>query len=262
MPSGEYTNNINYYDIDYLDLLDDIPYKYIKSIVKQNKNEDDWVDFDFEVEIEDAVPTSEDRQMCSIKISFELEINVSNGSLPLMTTKSFVVIKEYHANSPMAMYVGENLWRWDEEDEDEDDDDDDDEEDDDDDEDVDADEPPQEPPQEPQQDDTDDDDDDDDDEGADADEPPNEPPQEPQEDDTDAETDEEGIEINVYRFNINEQQYLRAMPTQNTLNIDNSNDIYDIDTYEYLGQYNKNNNSITMGAVSVDDISSVINVCV
>jgi len=196
MPSGEYTNNINYYDIDYLDLLDDIPYKYIKSIVKQNKNEDDWVDFDFEVEIEDAVPTSEDRQMCSIKISFELEINVSNGSLPLMTTKSFVVIKEYHANSPMAMYVGENLWRWDEEDEDEDDDDDDDEEDDDDDEDVDADEPPQEPPQEPQQDDTDDDDDDDD-------------------------------EINVSPILLNNNDiYLRGMGHRNNTN--HNNDIYDI----------------------------------
>ena len=228
MPSGEFTNNLNYNDIDYLDLFDDIPYKYIKSIVKQNKNEDEWVDFDFEVEIEDVVPTQTDRQMCSIKVSFELEINVSNGSLPLMVWKSFVVIKEYHASSPMAMYIGENLWNWNEEDEDEEDD----------------------------------DDDDDDDEDADADEPPSEPPQEPQEDDTDAETEEEGVEINVYRFNINEQQYLRAMPTQNTLNIDNSNDIYDIDTYEYLGQYNKTDHSITMGAVSVDDISSVINVCV
>jgi len=227
MPSGEYTNNINYYDIDYLDLLDDIPYKYIKSIVKQNQNEDDWVDFDFEVEIEDAVPTSEDRQMCSIKISFELEINVSNGSLPLMTTKSFVVIKEYHANSPMAMYVGENLWRWDEEDEDEDDDDDDDEEDDDDDEDVDADEPPQEPPQEPQQDDTDDDDDDDD-------------------------------EINVSPILLNNNDiYLRGMGHRNNTN--HNNDIYDIINGEYIGQLI--NGEVIIG-VDAGDISSVIDICV
>ena len=125
-----YTNNINYHTIDYLDLFDDIPFKYVKSIVNQNKNKEDWIEFDFQVEIEDV---EGDRvAWCATKFTFDLEINVSNGSLPLWVTKTFVVIKEYNGSSPMAMYIGENLYEEydddDEEDEEDEDDDDDDEE--------------------------------------------------------------------------------------------------------------------------------------
>ena len=110
-----YTNCINYHTIDYLDLFDDIPFKYVKSIVNQNKNEEEWNHYDLEVEIED-VECDRDTWN-SIKITFNLEIDVSGGSLPLMVTKKYEVIKTYNTSSPMAMYIGENLI---DEDEDED----------------------------------------------------------------------------------------------------------------------------------------------
>ena len=113
-----YTNNINYYTIDYLDLFDDIPFKHVKSIVNQNKNEDDWVDFDFEVEIEDV--ECDRVAWCATKFTFELEIKTTYGSIH---NKTFVVVKEYNGSSPMAMYIGENLYYEDEEEEEEDDED-------------------------------------------------------------------------------------------------------------------------------------------
>ena len=106
-----YTNNINYYTIDYLDLFDEIPFKYVKSIVNQNKNEDDWIDFDFEVEIEDV--DCDRVAWCATKFTFELEIKTTYGSIH---NKTFVVVKEYNGSSAMAMYIVENQ----DEDEDED----------------------------------------------------------------------------------------------------------------------------------------------
>ena len=102
-----YTNCLNFCDIDYLDLFDDIPFKYAKSIINQNRNKDEWIDFDFQVEIEDLECDRD--TWASIKITFNLEIDVSGGSLPLMVTKKYEVIKEYNTSSPMAMYIGENL---------------------------------------------------------------------------------------------------------------------------------------------------------
>ena len=117
-----YTNNINYYTIDYLDLFDDIPFKYVKSIVTFfNKNEDEWFDFDFEVEIEDV--ECDRVAWCATKFTFDLKINVSEGAMPLWVTKTFVVVKEYNGSSAMAMYIGEHLFNEEEEtDEDEDED--------------------------------------------------------------------------------------------------------------------------------------------
>ena len=100
-----YTNTINYHAIEYLDLFDDLPYKYVKSIVRDGGDY-----YKLDVEIEDLENT------CGIKISFELEIDVSQGSLPMMVTKSFQVIHEYNGSSPMAMFVMGNLWREDDED--------------------------------------------------------------------------------------------------------------------------------------------------
>ena len=108
-----YTNNINYHTIDYLDLFDEIPFKYVKSIVKQNTNEDDWFDFDFEVEIEDV--ECDRVAWCATKFTFELEVETTYGSIH---NKTFVVIKEYNGSSAMAMYIGENLYYEEEEEED------------------------------------------------------------------------------------------------------------------------------------------------
>ena len=112
--------HINYADIDYLGLFDDIPYKYVKSIVNENKNVEDWLEFEFEVEIEDVKCVHE--YYCSIKISFKLEIGwdgLVTKSGDELVTKSFEVIKEYTGSSPMAKYIGENLY-YEDEDEDED----------------------------------------------------------------------------------------------------------------------------------------------
>ena len=113
-----YTNNINYHKIDYLDLFDDIPFKHVKSIVNQNKNVEDWVDFDFEVEIEDV--ECDRVAWCATKFTFELEIKTTYGSILPTQNKTFVVVKEYNGSSPMAMYIGENLYYEDEEEEEED----------------------------------------------------------------------------------------------------------------------------------------------
>ena len=111
-----YTNTINYHAIEYLDLFDDLPYKYVKSIVRDGGDY-----YELDVEIED-IECDRAPLYCSIKISFELEIDVSQGYMPMMVTKSFQVIKEYNGSSPMAMFVGQNLWEEDEEEEEEEDD--------------------------------------------------------------------------------------------------------------------------------------------
>jgi len=117
-----YTNNINYYTIDYLDLFDDIPFKYVKSIVNQNKTEEDWIEFEFQVEIEDVECNR--LAWCATKFTFDLEVETTNGSIH---NKTFVVIKEYNTSSPMAMYIVENLYEEDDEDDEEDEDEDEDE---------------------------------------------------------------------------------------------------------------------------------------
>jgi len=92
----EYTNCLNMEQIDYLDLFDDIPYKYIKNIIKDK-------DYDLEVEITDV--DCDRVAWCKTKFEFELQINVSQGSLPLYVNKKFEVIKEYNNSSPMALFM-------------------------------------------------------------------------------------------------------------------------------------------------------------
>jgi len=106
------------YHIEYLGLFDDLPYKYVKSIINCCKTDEDKMEYDFEVDIEDL--DCDRDTWCKTKFTFTLKINVSRGSLPLMVDKKFVVIKVYNSSSPMAMYICENLYEEEEEEEEED----------------------------------------------------------------------------------------------------------------------------------------------
>ena len=96
-----YTNCLTLEQMEYLDLFDEIPYKVVKKLVKLDD------ETDFEVEIKD-IPI-DGCCMCSTSFTFKLEINISQGSLPLMVEKEYCVIKEYNGSSPMAMFIGGNL---------------------------------------------------------------------------------------------------------------------------------------------------------
>ena len=75
-----YTNCLMISQMKELDLFDDIPYKYIKKIIKRD-------DDDYEVEIEDL---EYDEPDCMTRFTFELEIDVSGGYMPIMVDKKFV----------------------------------------------------------------------------------------------------------------------------------------------------------------------------
>ena len=98
---ANYTNCMTLEQMEWLDLFDEIPYKVVKKIVKLHD------ETDFEVEIEDL--PNDDYKMCSTSFTFKLEIDISQGCLPLMVKREYCVIKEYHSSSPMAMFIGENL---------------------------------------------------------------------------------------------------------------------------------------------------------
>jgi hypothetical protein len=106
-----YTNCLTLEQMEYLDLFDNIPYKVVKKIVKMDD------DTDFEVEIKDL--PHDDYNKCSTSFKFTLEIDISDGCLPLMVEKHYCVIKEYDGSSPMAMFIGENLVEEEEEEEEE-----------------------------------------------------------------------------------------------------------------------------------------------
>tara|TARA_R110000751_G_scaffold20203_1_gene59517 strand:- start:3887 stop:4531 length:645 start_codon:yes stop_codon:yes gene_type:complete len=98
---ANYTNCITLEQMEWLDLFDEIPYKVVKKLVKLDG------DTDFEVEIKDL--QHDDYNKCFTSFKFTLEIDISQGSLPLMVDKHYCVIKEYNGSSSMAMYIGENL---------------------------------------------------------------------------------------------------------------------------------------------------------
>jgi len=98
---ANYTNCITLEQMEWLDLFDEIPYKVVKKLVKLHD------ETDFEVEIKDL--PNDSGYMCSTSFKFTIEIDISQGSLPLMVDKHYCVIKEYDGSSPMAMYIGENL---------------------------------------------------------------------------------------------------------------------------------------------------------
>jgi len=86
-------------DIEYLDLFDEVPYKYVKSIITSCKTMQDKIEVDIEVDIEDL--KSEYEWMCKTKFTFPLYIESG--------CKMFEVIKEYNSSSATAMYIMENL---------------------------------------------------------------------------------------------------------------------------------------------------------
>ena len=90
-----YTNSLQLSTILYLDLLDDIPYKYIKKMI----HEDDEDDYD--VEIMDL--ESERVAYCRTQFKLSLKIDISQGSLPIYVNKTFTIVKEYNNSSGLAL---------------------------------------------------------------------------------------------------------------------------------------------------------------
>jgi len=90
-----YTNSLKLSTIEYLDLLDDIPYKYIKKMI--HEDDDDYYD----VEIMDL--ESERVAYCRTQFKISLKIDISQGSSPIYVDKTFIIIKEYNNSSGIAL---------------------------------------------------------------------------------------------------------------------------------------------------------------
>ena len=90
-----YTNSLQLSTIEYLDLLDDIPYKYIKKLI--NEDDDDYYD----VEIMDL--ESERVAYCRTQFKISLNVDISQGSSPIYVDKTFIIIKEYNNSSGIAL---------------------------------------------------------------------------------------------------------------------------------------------------------------
>ena len=90
-----YTNCLQLSTIEYLDLLDDIPYKYIKKMI----HEDDEDDYDVEI-----MDLESDRvAYCKTQFKLTLPVNISQGTLPLYVNKTFTSVKEYNTSSGIAL---------------------------------------------------------------------------------------------------------------------------------------------------------------
>ena len=106
-----YTNVINITDALYLDLFDDINYKWLKEVLDPNMDRDEY---DFEVEIED-IPFQHTGYITT-NFTFELRmLNYERFGRKYYHTKSFTKIFEYTPNSPLGISIS-NMY---EEDEDE-----------------------------------------------------------------------------------------------------------------------------------------------
>ena len=90
-----YTNSLQLSTIEYLDLLDDIPYKYIKKMI--HEDDDDYYD----VEIMDL--ESERVAYCRTQFKISLNVDISQGSSPIYVDKTFTVLKEYNNSSGIAL---------------------------------------------------------------------------------------------------------------------------------------------------------------
>jgi len=90
-----YTNSLQLSTIEYLDLLDDIPYKCIKKMI--HEDDDDYYD----VEIMDL--ESERVAYCRTQFKISLKIDISQGSSPIYVDKTFIIIKEYNNSSGIAL---------------------------------------------------------------------------------------------------------------------------------------------------------------
>jgi len=79
----------------WLNLFDDVPYKFVKEY-----NDDD----DVEVDIEDIEFTGLNR--CETHFTFRLSIN---GGMPVCNNRRFIVVKEYDSSSAYAAFMSD-LW--------------------------------------------------------------------------------------------------------------------------------------------------------
>ena len=91
-----YTNSLQLSTIEYLDLLDDIPYKYIKNMIHEDDDEDVY-----DVEITDL--DCDRIAYCRTQFKLSLKIDISQGSLPLYVDKTFTIVKEYNNSSGIAL---------------------------------------------------------------------------------------------------------------------------------------------------------------
>jgi len=91
----KYANSLKLSTIEYLDLLDDIPYKYIKKMI--HEDDDDYYD----VEIMDL--ESERVAYCRTQFKISLKIDISQGSSPIYVDKTFTIVKEYNNSSGIAL---------------------------------------------------------------------------------------------------------------------------------------------------------------
>ena len=90
-----YTNCLQLSTIEYLDLLDDIPYKYIKNMIHEDDEDD------YEVEITDL--DCERIAYCKTQFKLSLKIDISQGSSSLYVDKTFTIVKEYNNSSGIAL---------------------------------------------------------------------------------------------------------------------------------------------------------------
>ena len=90
-----YTNCLQLSTIEYLDLLDDIPYKYIKKMIHEDDEDD------YEVEITDL--KCDRIAYCKTQFKLTLRIDISQGSLPIYVDKTFTIVKEYNNSSGITL---------------------------------------------------------------------------------------------------------------------------------------------------------------
>ena len=90
-----YANSLKLSTIEYLDLLDDIPYKYIKKLI--NEDDDDY----YEVVMTDL--HCDRIAYCRTQFKISLNVDISQGSLPIYVDKTFIIIKEYSNSSGIAL---------------------------------------------------------------------------------------------------------------------------------------------------------------
>ena len=91
-----YTNSLQLSTIEYLDLLDDITYKYIKNMIHEDDDEDVY-----DVEITDL--DCDRIAYCRTQFKLSLKIDISQGSSPLYVDKTFTIVKEYNNSSGIAL---------------------------------------------------------------------------------------------------------------------------------------------------------------
>ena len=98
-----YANSLKLSTIEYLDLLDDIPYKCIKKMIHEDDEDND--DETYDVEITDL--ECDRVGYCKTQFKLTLPVNISQGTLPLYVKKTFTSVKEYNNSSGIALTLSD-----------------------------------------------------------------------------------------------------------------------------------------------------------